>query len=426
MMNEVYKNTFISFDHVFALCLEYLEDKEFTLDELKLRIYLVSKELKTLDIYHLDTLLDANLYKLLNDEKHEIFDDILTLSIRQNILVHIEKETYKVDVKNFKYEHTFESIRLKNTLRVLINETVILHELHSSVKYHVQKDSKKIAQEVFYIIYNRDKKEFKYDYNRFYSVFDSKPKEVGKPFVLFDEKNTIGCIISHGYMAAPKEIEPLAKYLFEHGINVYGVRLKGHGTMPEDLRDTTYQDWYDSYDAGYAALSGVSEKLYLCGFSTGGLLALLKASNTQNKVNGVICINSALSLKDIRVKYFASTMSMLNNFLSMFNADIDAYENNPEHPNINYKMHYISSIGELKELIDITNERLEYITEPLLIIQGDKDPVVNPESADIIYDTIASAQKEKYIVHSDKHVITLQESVNQKMFVKIVEFIRKN
>lgn len=424
MMNEVYKNTFISFDHVFALCLEYLDDKIFTLDELKTRLYLVSRELHTLDTYHLDTLLDANLYKLLNDEDHPIFNDIFTLSIEQNILEFVKDSSYKVNVENFKNEHTFHTIRLKNTLRVLINETAILHELHSTVKYNVQKDTKTVNREVFYIIFNRDTKNFKDDYNKFYSVFDSKPKEIGKPFVLYDEANTTGCIISHGYRSAPREIEPLAKYLFENGINVYAPRLKGHGTMPEDLRDTKYEDWYDSFDVAYAALSGVSKKLYLCGFSTGGLLALLKASNTKNKVDGVICINSAISLQDIRVKYLVPTMNMLNNFLSIFNADMDAYESEPEHPEINYKMDYISSIGELKDLIDLTNERLEYITEPTLIIQADEDPVVNPEGVDIIYDNIASGKKEKYIVHSDKHVITLQDSVNKEMFKKITKFIK--
>ena len=424
MMNEVYKNTLITFDHVFALCLEYLCDKTFDIDELKVRIYLIARELRNLDTYHLGNVLGSRMYKLLNDEPYELFDDIFSLALKQDILQKVEKSSYKVNVENFKNEHTFHTIRLKNTMRVLINETIILHELHSTVKCQVEKSLNQVNREVFYIIYNRDQETFKYDYNKYYSVLDSKPKEIGKPFVLFDEKNTVGCVISHGYKSAPREIESLSKYLFEHGINVYGVRLKGHGTMPEDLRDTTYQEWYDSFDIGYAALSRVSERLFLCGFSTGGLLALLKASNVRGRITGIICINSAISLQDIRVKYIVPTMNVLNNFLSLFNADIDAIQSEAEHPEINYNMHYLQSIDELKDLIDLVNERLEYITEPTLIIQGDEDPIVNPKSADIIYDTIASADKQKYIVHSDKHVITLQESVNQDIFKRVVEFIR--
>jgi esterase/lipase/1-acyl-sn-glycerol-3-phosphate acyltransferase len=423
MMNEVYKNILITFDHLFALCLEYLGETIFTLDELKARMFIVYRELKTLGTYRLDSELTLNFYKLLNDEPHELFDDVFSLATEQNILELLDDQSYRVNIDNFKNEHTFFTIRVKNTLRVLLNETIILHELHTTTKKQLQKSSEQINREIFYIIHNNDKKSFKYDYNKYYSVFHFKEKEIGRPFILFDKKNSVGCVISHGYKSAPKEIEPLAKYLFAHGINVYAIRIKGHGTMPEDLRDTSYTDWYDSFDIGYSALKGVSKKLYLCGFSTGGLLSLLKASNVKNKIDGIICINSAVSLQDIRVKYMVPTINVLNNFLSIFSADIDSYESEPEHPEINYKITYLTSVGELKKLIDLVNERLIHITDPMLIIQADNDPVVDPKSADIIYNSILSSKKEKYLVKSEKHVITLQESINSDFFEKIVQFI---
>lgn len=418
IMNSIYKNIYITFDHLFALCLEYIQEEKFTIHTLKIRIYLIARELKTLEIYHLDSGLDANLYKLLNCETHPLFDDILSVAIEQEVLV-VNGDECTINQENFKNQHSFHSIRLKNILRVLINETIILHELQDCVKKEAQKDIKKVHKEVFYIMYNRDVKQFKYDYSKFYSVLESKPKEIGKPFIMYDEKNTIGCVLSHGYLSAPREIEPLAKYLFAHGINVYGVRLKGHGTMPEDLRDTSYKDWYDSLDIGYAALSCVSEKIFLCGFSTGGLLSLLKASNVDNKIDGIICINCALSLEDIYVNYVYPAL----NFLSIFNADFETYETKTEHPEINYKMNYSSSVDEWKEMVEAITQRLEYVIEPTLIIQADKDPIVDSKSADIIYDTIASKDKKKFIISSDNHEITLQEGVNQEVFEEIRKFI---
>lgn len=424
MMNEVYKNILITFDHVFALCLEYLTEDEFKLQDLKARIYLVSRELKTLDIYHLDKVLDANLYKLLNGESNPLFDDVFLLAVNQGIIKKSKNKTYIIDRKNFKDEHTFHTIRVKNTLRVLLNETIILHELHDSVKRQVQKDIKKVYREVFYVIHNRDTKQYKYDYNKFYSVFDSKPKEIGKPFILYDENNTVGCVLSHGFKSAPREIELLAKHLFDNGINVYAIRLKGHGTMPEDLRDVTYEDWYDSFDIGYSALSCVSEKIFVCGFSTGGLIALLKASNTTYKIDGIITMNSAVSFESISTDYVASTLDFINDLLSQSKNDNDTYECEPEHPEISYKMHYTVSVLEWKKLFDIVEERLKYISAPTLIIQGDKDPVVDPQSADVIYDTIKSNNKEKYMVSSCHHVILLDPSVNQGIFKKITKFIK--
>lgn len=423
MMNEVYKNILITFDHIFALCLEYMQEDQFKLKAFKAQIYLVSRELERLAIYRLSSALGPDLYKLLNDEPHTLFDDIFSVAIEQGILTINTECIGTINRENFNNEHTFHTIRVKNILRVLINETIILHELHENVKYQLQKEIERVYKEVFYIIYNRDTEQFKIDYNKFYSVFESKPKEIGRPFILYDEKNTVGCVVSHGYKAAPREIEPLAEYLFSKGINVYGIRLKGHGTMPEDLRDIEYKEWLDSFDIGYAALSCVSEKIFVCGFSTGGLIALLKASNTKKEISGVICINGAVSLEDIRVKYIVPTLNVVNNFLALFNADYDTYEGNPEHPEINYKMHYVTSIGEWKKLVDLTNERLGSVSVPALIIQGDKDPVVNPVSANYIYDKISSQYKEKYIIHSNKHVIILEEDVNQDIFEKITQFI---
>ncbi|OHE07690.1 MAG: hypothetical protein A2513_00155 [Sulfurimonas sp. RIFOXYD12_FULL_33_39] len=425
MMNEVYKNILITFDHLFGLCLEYMLNDEFSIRELKAKIYLLSRELERLAIYHLDSSLDASLCKLLNDEPNVLFDNIFKVALEQNIIV-ADSDKYTINRDNFKNEHTFHTIRVKNILRVLINETIILHELHECAKHNVQKDMHIVYKEVFYIIYNRDTAQFNHDYNKFYSVFDTKPKEIGKPFILYDEKNTTGCVLSHGYKSASREVEPLAEYLFANGINVYAIRLKGHGTMPEDLRDTTYKEWYDSFDIGYTALSCVSKKIFLCGFSTGGLIALLKAANSTRKINGVVCINSAISLDDIHANYISPNHNVIDSFLSLFDSEYDMYESEPEYPEISYKKHYTSSIGEWKELIDATEKKLKDISIPSLIIQADKDPIVNPKSADLIYDRVGSTQKEKYLVNSSKHVVILDDSVNQEVFEKITEFIKSN
>lgn len=52
-------------------------------------------------------------------------------------------------------------------------------------------------------------------------------------------------------MAAPEEIRPLADYLYKNGYNVYGVRLRGHGTAPEDLAIRSWQKWYNSASRAY-------------------------------------------------------------------------------------------------------------------------------------------------------------------------------
>ncbi len=55
-------------------------------------------------------------------------------------------------------------------------------------------------------------------------------------------------------------------------------------------------------------------------------------------------------------------------------------DNTPEHPHINYHHTPIAAINQLLMLIKKTTVRLKKLRCPVLLIQGDNDPVVNPSS----------------------------------------------
>ena len=54
-----------------------------------------------------------------------------------------------------------------------------------------------------------------------------------------------------------------------------------------------------------------------------------------------------------------------------------------------------------------------------MIIQGDKDPVVNPKGADLIYNAIKSEEKTQVILSANEHVI-----LNEKYYEEIFEAVR--
>jgi esterase/lipase len=231
--------------------------------------------------------------------------------------------------------------------------------------------------------------------------------------------------LSHGYKSSPSEIKELAYYLYEKGINVYGVRLQGHGTVSEDLRDSTWEEWYDSFNRGFAAMRQVSKKLFAAGFSTGGLLAILATARKLNKIDGLIVINAALELQDIRVNYVVPTLNRLNDFLSVFHADLEYVEDEHEFPAFNYKRNYLKSLGQLGLLMHECTQVLPLVTTPTLIIQGDKDPVVKPQSAAKIYDLISSKDKKlEYLDFSD-HVIVLSKG-KEKVFESVFLFMDRH
>jgi len=424
-MDAVYKNIEINFDHIFALVLEYYEKGFIGLHELKRAIFLAARDVVGLNIFHVHHSITDELYKLLTDEEDPWFESVLNLSIEQGILTHVEDELYKINTEVYKDEHDFHTIRVKNTLRVILNEVSLFCNIAQSVKENLLKDSQKIKDEVFHVIFNRDKKNFKNDYNTFYSVIRSKPKEIGTPFVLYDPKFTTGIVLSHGYKSSPSEIKELAEYLHAQGFNVYGVRLRGHGTVSEDLRECTWEQWYDDFNRGFAAIRQVSKKLFLVGFSTGGLLAILATARKLNKVDGLVVINAALELQDIRVNYVVPTLNKMNDFLSVFKADLEYVESEPEFPAFNYKRNYIKSLDQLRLLMQECRDALPLITASTLIIQGDKDPVVKPESGQKILQMISSDNKNLKTFEADRHVIVLGEG-NEKVFESVSEFIHEH
>ena len=69
------------------------------------------------------------------------------------------------------------------------------------------------------------------------------------------------------------------------GYVTLGIRLKGHGTSPWDLRDRNWESWMASVGRGYQILSRLTEKVCIVGFSTGGALALNLAADRPEFVS---------------------------------------------------------------------------------------------------------------------------------------------
>ena len=92
------------------------------------------------------------------------------------------------------------------------------------------------------------------EYKENYSAGESKPQDIGMPFLLRSPGSDIGVLLIHGLMAAPEEVKELAQFLHGKGLTVYVPRLSGHGTSSLDLSKHNYHDWLNSVDRGHAIL----------------------------------------------------------------------------------------------------------------------------------------------------------------------------
>jgi len=423
-MTKVYENLTISFDHIFILVLYLFPNDTIEKNHFKRLIYLIIKDILNSELFFTKEISFA-LLDLISYEKHEAFDEIVEIAIKDNILKEDDIH-YSINKENLMKTFTHDTIRLKNILRVLLSEILLIKEAQNLVNNYLNQDIIQINETLYNFLKNEEQKEYENAYNKYWHYSGIKGKDIGTPYVL--EANSDICVIAlHGFSSAPKEVEKIALYLNAANFNVYAPRIKGHGTVPEDLRTTTWQDWYESLSRAITIATLKYKKIYLLGFSTGGLLALLSGKKNYKEFKGLICINAALNLNDIRIKTLIPAVTFWNDLVNAFDSKEYAKEyidNIAQNPDINYDKHYIDSITQLSKLMAKTKKNLKKAKTPIYIIQSSDDPIVNPSSAYEIYDAIQDENKKLEIIESALHVIITQE--NEKLFKGIRDFIENN
>src|SRR3989338_5689765 len=239
--------------------------------------------------------------------------------------------------------------------------------------------------------------------------------EENLPFLLHSKNNSVGCLLVHGFTATPWELRELGNYLYKNNISVYGALIDGHGTTPEELDKTRWQDWYKSAEEGLLLMSYLTERTYICGQSAGASLAITLAES--NNVAGIVLIAAPIYLNDIRAK-FAFLLAPFN----YYNKNTNLKEDDKNHY---YEMRSARSIAELVKLIDDNKKNMNKVSAPVLIIQSIDDTRIKPESAKYIYDNIGSDEKKIITIDKPEHVLTTGDQ-NNEVFESIIGFIKEN
>ena len=427
-MNKIYESLNINFDHIFILVLFLYPKKEIKIEHLKRLIYITFFEIKQMKLFY-DKDINEDLINLISYEKFKAFNSVLEVALNDKILEINEIDCYRylINKELLLNSYTHNTIRLKNILRVILNEILIQDDVVNLVKSFVLYNEEEINSKLVDILKVEENQEFEDSYERFKNRKCIKPIEIGK-HKYFNDPNSNSCVIAiHGFSSTPKEMEKLALFLNQNGFNVQTPRLAGHGTVPEDLKEKIWQDWYKSISRSIIIAALQYKKVYIIGFSTGGLLALLSTKKDYQEFVSIVCINAALHLNDLRIKTLLPAISFWNDIVKAFNSEKytkEYVDNFPENIEVNYNKHYITSIEQLSLLMVKTRKILPKIKKPILIIQGKDDPVVNSSSAHEIFENIESRYKSLKIIEAKSHVIVNNKNT-EELFQTILEFINK-
>jgi esterase/lipase len=220
-------------------------------------------------------------------------------------------------------------------------------------------------------------------------------------------------------MAAPLEVKALSEYLNSEGYWVYAPRLKGHGTSPEDLSTRSYIDWIESAEEGYAIIRNFCSNVIVGG------LALYLASRIPD-IKGVFAISPPLMLQDFTAR-LVPALGAWNRIMERVGFEAvrkNFFKNNPENPHINYLRNPALGVIELDNLMVEVKTLLPGVKAPAMVIQGYRDPVVNPRGAFKAYELIGSVEKEFSMFNFERHGIINGEG-SELIFETVSRFIKK-
>ncbi len=247
-----------------------------------------------------------------------------------------------------------------------------------------------------------------------------------EPFFLPGEKDNarIGCLVTHGFTGAPKEMRWLGEYLNREGYTVCGVRLAGHATRPEDMIRARYNDWLLSVEDGYNYLRCSTERIFLLGLSMGGILSLIMASRLP--VTGVVAMSTPYKLpEDVRLKFVKPLSSVIRYLPKGKEAPgSDWFDKAAFAQHVSYPENPLRSVAELRDLLEIMHDSLAQIKAPTLLIHSHNDDYVFRDSMDCIYERVGSLDKQKMWVEGGGHVIT-EDPTHDIVFKAAAEFIKR-
>lgn len=424
-MNAIYCNTTINHDHLMSYILTKYGNSGFSEDDFKNRIFLAIQYLRKVGVTNCHTSLYKKQFYLLNDDYHEKYESFIKESISANY-VKLDNGIITKNSERFSRKSEFHTIRRDNIIEVLKNEIEPLCDLTRAIDRLMWLPAFFVRWKIRNHFIQLDKDLFELDYQKYFLKEESKPRKIGTPFFLKRFFSRKGVILIHGYMAAPEEIRPLADYLYANGYNVYGARLRGHGTAPEDLAVRKWEKWYSSVSRAYIIMKNSVKTFSICGFSMGGGIALLQAANKPGRFAGVISINFPLKLKSVASK-FAPVVNLWNKLLSKIHVDkvkMEFVENTPENPEINYVRNPVSGSNELEKLMKQVEDQLKNVKNPALIIQASDDPVVNPVSGLEIFDKLGTKDKQLLRVYAKHHGILRGEG-SEQVNAMVLMFLEK-
>lgn len=224
----------------------------------------------------------------------------------------------------------------------------------------------------------------------------------------------IGCLCIHGFTGGPYEVAPLAAYLRSHtDWQVEVISLPGHGETLH-LKNANHEEWIQAAEEAMKKLDQLCDKIYLVGFSMGGMIASYLSAKYPKSSKLVLLSASGkyLNYKQLTKEWLELAMAGLkgewkDNFL------FQQYKRKLKPGVVPLK-----ALLEFRKCVNFTTPYLHEVRCPVLIAQGLQDSMVPFKTAHYLEKEIP-AKTEVVFFEKSKHLICLgddKDDLNESVF----------
>ncbi len=236
--------------------------------------------------------------------------------------------------------------------------------------------------------------------------------QLPKPFFFEEGKRAV--LLLHGFTGNSSDVRLLGRFLQKKGYTSYAPHYEGHAAPPEEILKSSPHVWYkdalDGYD--YLVEQGYDE-IAVAGLSLGGVFALKLSLNRS--VKGIVTMCTPMYIKTEGAMY-EGVLEYARNFKKYEGKDEETIEKEMA------AFHPTSTLKELQGTLQEVRDVVDEVMDPLLVIQSENDEMINPDSANIIYNEAISDDKHLSWYQNSGHVITIDKE-KEAVFEEIYSFL---
>ena len=237
-----------------------------------------------------------------------------------------------------------------------------------------------------------------------------------------------GILLIHGLGGTPVEMRFVAVGLARAGYTVSVPQLAGHCGSADDLRGTTWKDWYASIEEAHDKLLEECDTVIVGGLSMGAVLALHLAAQRPNTVHGVAAFAPTLKLDGWGIPWYAWFFNLC--FQRSVADRFDFVEREPFGIKDNRVRGLItaaresgdssqagqlstpgSSMLELRYLVKTVQAELGTIRQPALILHPREDDRASLSNAFRLQKALGG-RVETVVLEDSYHIVTLDRQRN--------------